>query len=351
MPASWIHRAMFLACGATSLAACSGGYAGGLASAPPPSIAPSAAPAPAPAPTPSPTPAPAPSPAPTVATQPTVATIFRDPLYNPELAVVGKGWQHEYVPNQAGALKLRDADDFSVSYDVASKSYQISVPVAGSGTIMRTSEYGTYPWGYASALPGFSAEPSSKSPTNYCCEALSISASDHPQSQYSYVSFVDFFAPGPTGSNTIAYGTFAVAQPTKIGEVPVTGTARYTGTVFGHFAGDAGATWVEGTSRFDFDFAQVLLTGDVTLSMRCIMGCSYENYDITYNLTNTIFSRGSTTFSGSLTATGIPSNGTFAGLFAGPGAVEMLAQFEAPFFNPEFQRWMTAGGAIAGKRD
>jgi hypothetical protein len=38
-------------------------------------------------------------------------------------------------------------------------------------------------------------------------------------------------------------------------------------------------------------------------------------------------------------------------VFAGPGAVEMLSQFQLPFFNPEFQRWMEAGGVIIGKRD
>ena len=318
------------------LAACGGG-GGGIASAP------------APAPFPSPTASPSPTPTPTF--QPVAATIFPEPLYNPQLAVTGKGWQHDYVPNTAGALNLRDADSFSVSYDQASKTYQISVPVAGSGTIMRTGESSTYPFSYPSSLPGFDADPSNKIATNYCCNALSISASDRPQSRYSYVSFVDFYAPAPAGSNldTIAYGTFAVGQPTKAGEVPVSGTARYTGNAFGHFAGDAGATWIEGTSRFDFDFARALLTGDMTLAMRCMMGCSYES--VTYSLSDTRFTQGATTFSGSLATAGAPSNGSFSGLFAGPGAVEMMSQFQLPFFNPEFQRWMTAGGAIVGKRD
>ena len=35
----------------------------------------------------------------------------------------------------------------------------------------------------------------------------------------------------------------------------------------------------------------------------------------------------------------------------GPAAGELAAQFRMPFFNPEYQRWLDAGGAIAAKRD
>lgn len=336
-------RALLAVCPLGLLSACGGG-GGGVASAPTPLPTPTSTATPAPTPSLPPTPTPP-------AFQPVAATIFPEPLYNPQLAVTGKGWQHDYVPNTAGARNLRDADNFNVSYDQASGTYKVSVPVAGSGTIMRTGEYSTYPFSYPTSLPGFPADPSNKNATSYCCNALSISASDRPQTRYTYVSFVDFYAPTSAGSNldTIAYGTFAVGQPTKAGDVPVSGTARYTGNVFGHFAGDAGATWIEGTSRFDFDFARALLTGDMALAMRCMMGCSYDS--VTYTLTDTRFTQGATTFSGSLATAGAPSSGSFSGLFAGPGAIEIMSQFQLPFFHPEYQRWMTAGGAIAGKRD
>lgn len=350
------HRTQLLLAGlALSLAGCGGG-GGGIAStpAPPASALPTPAPTPSPTPTPTPTPAPTPTPTPTPAPppfQPTAATLFAEPLYNPLLAVAGKGWQYDYVPNQGGAGNLRSADNFSISYDPGSKTYQVSVPVAGSGTIMRTEDYTSYPYSYSSGLPGFHADPSNKSPTSYCCNSLSLSAADRPQSRYRYVSFADFYAPAPAGPNrdTIAYGTFAVGQPTKAGEVPVTGTARYTGHAFGHFAGDSAATWIEGVSRFDFDFARAALSGEIIFSMRCMMGCLYP--ETTYTLTNTRFEQGATTFSGSLTTQGATSTGSFSGLFAGPGAAEMMAQFEIPYFNPEYQKWMPAGGAIAGKRD
>jgi hypothetical protein len=119
--------------------------------------------------------------------------------------------------------------------------------------------------------------------------------------------------------------------------------------LFGHFAGDAGATWLEGKAQFDFDFTSAKLTGYLTAGVRCMMGCAYD--DVIYQFTNTNFAPGSTTFGGQLTTPGAPTAGIFTGLFAGPGAIELLSQFRMPFFNPEYQRWMDAGGAIAAKRD
>lgn len=337
----WNSRLLLGATALTLLSACGGG-GGDVASAP----------TPAPAPAPSPTPSPAPSPPATPpAFRPVAATIFPEPLYNPDLATVGMAWQHDPVPNTADTRNLRDADSVRITYDQVRKTYQISAPIAGSGTIMQMANYTTYPFSYPSGLPGFHADPSDKNSTNYCCNSLSLSAADQPQSRYRYVSFVGLYAPGPASANvdTIAYGTFAVGQPTKAGEVPISGTARYTGHVFGHFAGDAGATWIEGTSRFNFDFGRALLTGDMTIAIQCMMGCAYDS--ITYSLTDTQFTRGATTFSGSLATPGAPTNGSFSGMFAGPGAAEMMSQFQLPFFSPEYRRWMIVGGAIAGKRD
>ena len=312
------------------LSACGGGGSGTVASAPPPVAT---------------------DPAPTDGRPPksfemVPATIFAERLYNPDLKTLGGGFQHEYgsVSNMNTARNIRDAGELVISFDQASGNYLVSAPVAGSGTLMRSEEY-------PEDRLGFSAEPSNKNPTTYCCNTLSVSAADQPGSTYRYVSFVNLYASASTGSNTntIAYGTWAVAQPTKPGEVPTTGSARYTGQLTGHFAGDAGATMLYGISRFDFDFARGMLAGDIVASIQCMMGCQYDT--VTYALTDTQFARGSTTFSGGLATNGAPSTGSFAGLFAGPGASEMAAQFQVPFFNPELKGWVTATGAIAGKRD
>ena len=324
-------RVLLAACPLALLSACGGGGSGDLTSAPPP------------VPTPTPTPAPP-------EFKPVAATIYSEPLYNPNLAVVGKGWQHDHVPDTTGVLNLRDADSLGIAYDQASKTYQVTVPVAGSGTIMQTEYTTMYSFSAPSGIPGFNASPSNKNPNAYCCSSLSISAADQPQSRYSYASFADFYAPAKAGTNldTIAYGSFAVGQPTRPGEVPTTGTANYSGDLFGHLAGDAGATVLLGTARFDFDFASALLTGNLTASIHCMMGCSDD--EATYQFTNTNFARGGTTFGGQLTTPGAPEAGAFSGLFAGPGAVELMSQFRMPFYSSEYRRWVDAGGAIVARR-
>ena len=204
---------------------------------------------------------------------------------------------------------------------------------------------------YSEDRLGFSAEPSEKYSNTKCCYALGFSSADQPGSNYRYVSFAMLYATGSTSSNldTLAYGFYAIVQPTKPGDVPTTGTARYTGVVSGIFAGDAFATWMNGTARFDFDFSSGSLSGDFSAFMSCGMGCSYD--PTSYTFANTQFSRGSTTFGGDLVTQGAPSKGTFSGMFAGPTASELAAQFEAPFYNPEHQGWVTARGTIGAKRD
>jgi hypothetical protein len=319
------------------LSGCGGGGAGPIASAPPPV----AAPAPTPAPSPAPPPAPPP---PAFAAVP--ATIFREPLYNPQLTVLGKGWQYDYRPNIGGALNLRDTDTLKVSYDAASQTYLVTAPVAGSGTLMQTRAAESYP--FPATIP---ADLSSSAPKNYCCATLAVEAADRPQSRYSYVSLVELYAPALASAEftTIGYGTFGIAQATSAGEVPTTGTARYSGHVLGHFAGDSGATWIDGKARFDFDFARATLTGDLKVTMQCMMGCLYD--PVAYTFANTVVARGADGFSGQLNTPGAPSAGSFIGIFAGPNAAELLSAFQMPFFNGDSRQWMNAGGAIVGKRE
>lgn len=330
------YRSAALLFSTLTLAACGSSGGGGIATYLPP------VPTPSPTPIPSATPSPAPP-----SFQPQVAEIFAEPLYNAELAVAGEGWQHEYVPNAAGSANVRDADGFTVSYDQARGVYLVTAPVAGTGTLFQISDGGVdEPERSFAGILADNAASATNQPGS-----MRVYAANRPGSRYSYVSYAYLYADaqGTGGQRTIAYGAFGIAQPTRSGEVPTTGTAQYSGNLLGMFAGDAGATWVEGTSKFNFDFGLARLTGDLTVSMQCMMGCAYE--EVIYRIADTQFARGGTTFSGILTATGAPSDGSFSGLFAGPGAVELMSQFELPFFNPEYQQWMTAGGVILGKRD
>ncbi|MGQ7830795.1 transferrin-binding protein-like solute binding protein [Altererythrobacter sp. Z27] len=300
---------------------------------------------PPPSPSPTPTPTPTPSPTPT-SFQPVPARIFVEPLYNEQLDLLGKGWQFNYQIGTGEVSNQRISEDLSISYDSETATYLVTAPLAGSGTIMQNGDYRK--WTFE---PSFPADPSIKSPSSYCCNSLDISAPGLSDSLYTYMSLVHLFASNAlnANTNTTAYGAFVLIQPTKPGEVPITGTATYSGNLVGYFSGDAGATWLQGKSRFDFDFANATLAGDLTIAMACLMGCSYA--PVVYTLTETKFTTGSINFSGSLASSGTASNGHFNGTFAGPNAVEMAAQFELPFYNPEWQKWLTASGAILGKRD
>lgn len=317
-----------------AIAACGGG---GVTSAPPPISAP--APAPAPSPTPSPTPTPTPTPA-------VAGKLFATPPTDQALAVVAEGWQFDYTANVGRPTNVVEEDGFSARYDPVSGNYNVTLPISGSGTLYRLDPIGQRLYG-----PGFAgAAADSVAQATGQGGSMEVYPGGEPGSRYSYVSFGSYYADVAVAGDQrrTAYGAFGVAQPTRPGDVPVTGTARYNGTVVGGFAGDAFGSWVAGTSKFDFDFGAAALSGDMTLTMQCFMGCSYDN--VIYTLARTQFTRGSTTFSGSLTSPGAPGDGTFSGLFAGPGAAEMMARFDLPFFNPEYGRWMPTAGVIVGKR-
>ena len=263
----------------------------------------------------------------------------------PALATVGTGWQYDTPPNSGAFQNGRDVTGFAITYDAASGRYAVDAPVAGSGTLMQVSALETYP--YPATIR---ADPANKS-TNAYGPALSIAQAGQPQSKYSYVSFVDLYAQAPiqSGLATLAYGFFAVAQPTKAGDVPTTGTASYTGELNGAFERDAFGSWITGIAHFDFDFAKAILSGNLTASINCLMGCTSPR--ATYTFTNTSFLHGATTFSGQLQTPGAPSLGTFSGLFAGPKAAELVSRFELPFYSNQTQSWLTTRGVIAAKRD
>lgn len=319
-----------------SLAACGG--AGGVNSTP--ALASNLAPPQSPVP-----PAPPPPAAPPFV--PVTATIFSEPLYNPALAVAGQGYQYDYVPNTAGLINLRNENSFAVSYDSATQSYRVNLPIAGAGTLMRVGDYRNADGPFQSS---FAANNTVTAPGAYPAPTMTVSSADRPDSIYRYVSLVDFYTDASLAPNlhTVAYGTFAIGQPTRLSEIPMSGTAQYNGDLFGHLAGDAGATWLTGTTRFDFDFGSAVLTGQLTAQMQCMMGCSYA--PVGYAFANTNITRSANSFGGELLTPGAPSAGSFLGFFAGPKASELAARFEMPFFSLETGRWTPSAGAIVARR-
>lgn len=135
---------------------------------------------------------------------------------------------------------------------------------------------------------------------------------------------------------------YLAVVPTSASDVPVTGSASFA--VQGH--GD----WIEVSGAMDFDFASGTLEGFFD-------ALATEDWGDDpalgrYQFADTVFGVGSTTFSGGLVNDRDPTmTGSFAGLFAGPGAAEVAGQFSFAYhysYAPE--TIYNASGLFAGVR-
>ncbi|WP_369025458.1 transferrin-binding protein-like solute binding protein [Qipengyuania sp. RANM35] len=146
-------------------------------------------------------------------------------------------------------------------------------------------------------------------------------------------------------------GGFAYGLATQSGDVPVTGTATYRAQVYG---GDGEPSdysqwdirawnyYVEGTADLTFDFGAGTLAGAMDPTIFSYNG---ETRSLgRYEFVNTVFGVGSTQFSGELANASLTDLGTFNGLFTGPQAAELIAQWRAPYVNP----WTNESGLLRG---
>jgi hypothetical protein len=141
-------------------------------------------------------------------------------------------------------------------------------------------------------------------------------------------------------------GGFAFGVATPAGAVPAVGSASYDAELTGH----AGNWQIYGTALFQFDFGAGTLSGYMDPQTNGAFGSPGLPR---YTFTQTVFSPGSTTFSGSFDSAG-PTPSSFEGRFTGPHAEELMASFTAPFLdwdangNPTV--WGVMDGVMAGRR-
>jgi len=83
--------------------------------------------------------------------------------------------------------------------------------------------------------------------------------------------------------------------------------------------------------------------------MKPTISDAWDSYRLgTYTFKDTVYSRGSTTFSGRFDTpdfAGVASLSRFEGLFTGPGAAELMARWEAP------SPFGNMVGVLIGKKD
>lgn len=138
---------------------------------------------------------------------------------------------------------------------------------------------------------------------------------------------------------------FAFGIPTAPGDVPVTGSASYTAAIFG-----SSGYFLSGDAKLSFDFGTGSLAGYMNPKMAGPTGI----LDLgRYDFTQTVYSTGSTSFSGRFIVPGGGSTADsgFSGLFTGPQAAELMAEFHAPFIDPLTTQWSNFSGLWIGKKD
>lgn len=148
-------------------------------------------------------------------------------------------------------------------------------------------------------------------------------------------------------------GVAAFGILTPAGGVPVTGSATYQGTFGGiatetypdDWSGEDVPGFIQGAINLTFDFGGGSLSGSISPSL--YLG-DYHSLG-TLNFANTVYSSGSTNFSGAFD-TPLTGANSFAGRFTGPNAQELIGNFAFPYLSPIDGLAQEAEGAFIAKR-
>lgn len=274
------------------------------------------------------TPTPTPTPTPTSAVAP--VTIFRDPTPG-EYASVGVWtnvgeWVDQYptTPNEdARITSISSANSSQPRIRYTSGGvYEVQLPGDGFDRLIHHRNVGNP--GTDNTLFEVASQPA---------RTLRISGSRN--NGYRYSEMMSWWRPDLDFAFTADFGAVAFGVPTPAGSVPVTGSASYQGHVTGITDAKAplGGTNhyfllpVEGTIALNFDFGTGTLGGEMRLGLN--EGMSYSDLG-TFAFNQTIFARGSTTYSGAF-ATPLSGFNFFNGRFTGPNAEETIGNWAVPF--------------------
>jgi hypothetical protein len=161
-------------------------------------------------------------------------------------------------------------------------------------------------------------------------------------SQFTYTNFGEWDLGCPMGCNQ---GVFAYGVPTAASDMPVTGSASYDGVLKGLTDTALG---VFGTVFLSLDFAAGTINGHMKPEV------AFNGWDATslgtYTFRDTVYSRGSTSFSGAFNVPGSDAPSLFSGSFTGPNAAELMANWQAPYLRPgTTEAGMMSGVWIAKK--
>jgi len=236
-------------------------------------------------------------------------------------------------PNAVAAVPaLSDNAQLDVRYDAASKRYEIQLPAQSTWQpIVPTA---TYP------------APSDNLFLYRGSPPASVGVLDH-RSNLQYSALLEWFTDTSSGFSAIG-----IATPP--GNVPVAGSATYTGSILGRssepYFNKWEGEWIPGTIggniNLSFNFSSGALSG--TINPTLYLATSYTLPSLSF--TDTIHAAGSTSFSGRFD-TALAGQNSFSGLFTGPAAQELIGNFAFPYASPVDGAPRQAAGAFAGGKN
>lgn len=161
---------------------------------------------------------------------------------------------------------------------------------------------------------------------------------------YQYSGLIDWFVDGSSR------GVESVGIATPAGSVPTTGSATFNGYGLGSTSENTSSKlvspFVQGPVTLSFDFAQGALSGN----FKPFLDPEWHDYELgTFTFRDTVYSMGSTTFSGKFD-TNLAGVNTFSGLFTGPNGQELIGNFALPYTSPIDGLTYQAGGAFIAKK-
>jgi hypothetical protein len=164
---------------------------------------------------------------------------------------------------------------------------------------------------------------------------------DQTIQDFAYSSIAYIYPDSGSAVRFIGYGI-----PTAAGDVPVSGHASYSAELRGSSELGYG---IGGDALLNFDFGAGTLSGKMTPSAIDGWGSAFPLG--TYDFVETVYSAGSTNYSGRFSWNG-STVGDFHGQFTGPDAAELIGAFNAPFVDPYNPGTTdTMHGAWAGRRN
>lgn len=226
-----------------------------------------------------------------------------------------------------------DAGAVRISYSAADNRYSIKLPEYQEGYLVPKGGNGSFnSSGWTNLHSTISDVTLGAGPTTQFVTATL----DWPASSpFTYTSFGKWFGPGAMGDHQ---GVFAYGIPTAAGDMPVTGSASYAGQIRGITSGELSGSNsigpildVFGSVFLSFDFGAGTLSG----SMEPQIAPQWDAISLgTYTFRDTVYSAGSTTFSGAFNVPGSSGVSSFSGSFTGPRGAELMGKWQAPFIYP-----------------